>query len=135
MPNLVSLTYPVFRYWTKLRRIYFWFMYFSANSKWKKIVITPEPVMILTWNLDQLLNLTRKTRKRQKNWRWRCLGELWRHRHFSDLQLIQSKAETGFLMHGLWYLHFLSLIITFYLTKTEGRTKKSLTQLWNYCFE
>ena len=28
-----------------------------------------------------------------------------------------------------------SLIITFYLTKTEDRTKKSLTQLLHYCFE
>ena len=28
-----------------------------------------------------------------------------------------------------------SLIITFYLTKTENRTKKSLTQLSQCCFE
>ena len=28
-----------------------------------------------------------------------------------------------------------SLIVTFYLTKTENRTKKTLTQLPNYCFE
>ena len=31
-------------------------------------------------------------------------------------------------------LHF-SLTITFYLTKTENRTKKSLTKLSYYCFE
>ena len=29
----------------------------------------------------------------------------------------------------------LTLIITFYLTKTENRTEKSLTQLSQYCFE
>ena len=28
-----------------------------------------------------------------------------------------------------------SLITTFYLTKTENRTEKSLTQLSHYCFE
>ena len=28
-----------------------------------------------------------------------------------------------------------SLIVTFYLTKTENRTKKSITQLSGYCFE
>ena len=28
-----------------------------------------------------------------------------------------------------------SLIVTFYLTKTKNRTKKSLTQLSQYCFE
>ena len=28
-----------------------------------------------------------------------------------------------------------SLIVTIYLTKTENRTKKSLTQLSQYCFE
>ena len=28
-----------------------------------------------------------------------------------------------------------SLKVTFYLTKTENRTKKSLTQLSHYCFE
>ena len=28
-----------------------------------------------------------------------------------------------------------SLIVTYYLTKTKNRTKKSLTQLSYYCFE
>ena len=28
-----------------------------------------------------------------------------------------------------------SVIVTFYLTKTENRTEKSLTQLSQYCFE
>ena len=28
---------------------------FLVNPLWKKIVITPEPVMILTWNFDQWL--------------------------------------------------------------------------------
>ena len=28
-----------------------------------------------------------------------------------------------------------SLIVTFYITKTENRTKKSLTKLSQYCFE
>ena len=32
------------------------------------------------------------------------------------------------------YIFIFSLIVTFYLTKTETRTKKSLTQLSHYCF-
>ena len=28
-----------------------------------------------------------------------------------------------------------SVIVTFFLTKTENKTKKSLTQLSHYCFE
>ena len=39
---------PVFIYWAKRRRGYFQFLDFSP-----KFVIIPEPVMILTWNLDQ----------------------------------------------------------------------------------
>ena len=31
--------------------------------------------------------------------------------------------------------HRFSLIVTFYLTKTENKTKKSLTQLSHYFFE
>ena len=33
------------------------------------------------------------------------------------------------------YKTYISLTITFHLTKTENRTKKSLTQVSYYCFE
>ena len=38
-------------------------------------------------------------------------------------------------VHTLSVILIFSLIVTFYLTKTENRTKKSLTQLSYYCFE
>ena len=37
---------------------------FLVNPLWKEIVITPEPVMILTWNLDQKLNLKQNNSKK-----------------------------------------------------------------------
>ena len=33
----------------------------------KKIVVTPEPVIILAWNLDQQLNTARETKQPPKN--------------------------------------------------------------------
>ena len=47
MPKLVSLTNPISRYWTKLRREYFQFPDFWSNPLKIKVVITPERVMIL----------------------------------------------------------------------------------------
>ena len=41
------------------------------------------------------------------------------------------KPDFGRIVHKLIFL----LIVTFYLTKTENRTKISLTQLSHYCFE
>ena len=37
----------------------------SGQSLIKKTVITPEPVIILPWNMDQNLNVTRKTKQQQ----------------------------------------------------------------------
>ena len=53
---------------------------------------------------------------------------------FSDLWLTCCHPDAGLQMRGLKKLKF-SLAVTFYLTETENRTKKSLTQLLHYCFE
>ena len=39
------------------------------------------------------------------------------------------KPDSGFVVRKTY------IFITFYLTKTENRTEKSLTHLSNYCFE
>ena len=41
------------------------------------------------------------------------------------------KPDSG----GIVCKTYISLIVIFYLTKNENRTKKSLTQLSHYCFE
>ena len=41
------------------------------------------------------------------------------------------KPDSGQIVCKIYF----SLIVTFYLTKTENRPKKSLTQLSHYCFE
>ena len=93
-----------------------------------KIVITQEPVMTLTWDFNQYLNFTKETKQRQKNRRWRNVGDL------SDLWPIWSNSEAGFRTHSVKLK--ISIIVTFYLKtlKTENRTKKTLTQFSHYYF-
>ena len=52
---------------------------------------------------------------------------------FLDFWPVLSSPEAGFQTQNLQKLS--SVIVTFRLTKTENRTKKSLTQLSHYCFE
>ena len=61
-------------YHAKFRRGYYRFP--DLWSK-RKIVITPKPVMILAWNLNQQLNLTRETRQPQKNYWLHHVGKLY----------------------------------------------------------
>ena len=68
--------------------------------------------------------MTNKTWQRQKKWWWRHVGKLGRHCHFSHLEQYGSRIPDA------WSVKFtFSSTVTFYLTKTENRTKKSLTQL------
>ena len=67
--------------------------------------------------------MTRKT-KRKQIWQWLHVCKLWCHCHFSNLLPIWSNPEAG-----LW-THINSNL--FYLTKTENRTKKSLTQFSHF---
>ena len=45
-----------------------------------------------------------------------------------------QKPESEHIVYKT-YIFISRLIVTFHLTKTENRTKKSLTQLSHYCFE
>ena len=91
--------------------------------------------MILTWNLDQQLNLTREIQQRQKR------------KNDDDIMTANCDAIVFFPIMAnlqpsrskipdLWCLKLtFSLTKTFYFTKTENRAKKSLTQLSCYCFK
>ena len=52
---------------------------------------------------------------------------------FLEFWPIWSSPEIGFRTESAEVMF--SVIVTFYLTKTENRTKKSLTQVSHYCFE
>ena len=83
-------------------------------------------------NFDLKLGPVTKHNDVENNCRWRHIGKFWCRCHFSDLRPIWSNLQARFWTHGLYNLFSL---ITFYLAKTENRTKKSLTQLSYYCFE
>ena len=78
--------------------------------------------MILTWNLDQQLNLTRETKQRQKKVDNDVISENWDvivifpiYGQFGEIRKLDSKRITC--------KSYIFINITFYLTKTENRTK------------
>ena len=55
---------------------------------------------------------------------------------FPFFEFTASLEEFRCRISDIWSVKLIfSLIVTFYLTKTEKRTKKSLTQLSHHCFE
>ena len=53
-----------------------------------------------------------------------------------NCDVIVTLEQSGSGIPNAWSVKLIfSLIVTFYLTKTENRTKKSLAQLSHYCFE
>ena len=87
--------------------------------------------MILTWNLDQLLNLTRETRQSEKDLTMTSCNNF-----FLFIANLQPSGPSGSRIPDACSVELIfSLLITFYLTKSENRTKTSLTQLSCYCFE
>ena len=85
--------------------------------------------MILKWNMNQELNLTRET-KHQKNWRHVMLTNcdvIVTFSIYSQLGVIR-KPDSGRIVCKT-YIFINS--ITFYHTKTENKTKKSNTaSIW-----
>ena len=54
----------------------------------------------------------------------------------SFFHFITNLKQFGSQILEAWSVKLaLTLTVTFYLTKTENRTKKSLTQLSHYCFD
>ena len=89
--------------------------------------------MVLAWNLEQYLNLTRETQQCQKN-----LVVTSRRQIMTSSSLLQKMADleqSRARIPKAWSISpTFSLIETFYLTKTENRTKKFVIQLSYYCF-
>ena len=66
VPVLVCLTCLSLQILGKTQTRVFPISIFLVNPLQKEIVITPEPVTILTWNMYKQLKFTRKTKQRQK---------------------------------------------------------------------
>ena len=55
---------------------------------------------------------------------------------FSFFRFMADLDQSESRIPGAWsIIRKFSLVATFYLTKTDNRTKKSLAQLTYYCFE
>ena len=102
MPTLVSVTGSTLHILSKIHAMTFSVSRILVNSRIKilqiKIVINPELIMILTWNLGHFLNLGRKTWWRQKSLIG-CQAKKLGHRVFFNLQ-----PGARFRMYGPWYL-------------------------------
>ena len=76
----------------------------------------------------------KKKKKKKKNRRWRYVDELWLHCQF--FQFMATLKQSGSHISNAWSVILtFSLVVTFYLTKSENRTKNVLTQILCCCFE
>ena len=127
--NLVSLTCPSLQILGKTETGVFSIFRFLANPLYPKNVITCHNRTC--HDIDMKLGPAIKVDKRSN-------GDV---KKFNDYVISENcDVILLFPIYGqfaaIWKpnLHF-SLTITFYLTKTENKTKKSVTQLSYYCFE
>ena len=90
--------------------------------------------MMLTWNLDQYLNLTGETWQCQKNLTMTLCQQIVTSLSFFQFMVNLEQSRSQIL--DTWSVKFiLSWIVSIYLTKTKNSTKKPLTHFSYYCFE
>ena len=83
---------------------------------------------------EQQLNLTKETQQPQKHLTMTSCPQIVMSLLF--FRFMPNLEQSGSRVPNTWSVKLIfSLIITFYFTKTENRTKKSLTQLSYYWFE
>ena len=97
---------------------------FQVNPLWRTIFTIPERSMILAWNLDQYLNLTNEIRRDQKNLMMTLCQKVVVSLIF--FQFMANLEQSWSQIPDTWSvkLPFL-LTVTFYLKKSENRTKKT----------
>ena len=97
---------------------------FQVNPLWRTIFTIPERSMILAWNLDQYLNLTNEIRRDQKNLMMTLCQKVVVSLIF--FQFMANLEQSWSQIPDAWSvkLPFL-LTVTFYLKKSENRTKKT----------
>ena len=131
MPNLVFLNSPVSRCWVKLRRGIsdFWISgesFVKENCHNSKI---SDDINMKLGSVTELGKANKKLSKRYNDVVLANYNVIFIFTIYSQFGAIR-KPDSGRISVQLTF----SLTITFYLTKTENRTKTSLTQLPHYCF-
>ena len=82
--------------------------------------------------IGPVINLAKETRQRQKRWKMTLCRQI--KTSLLIFQLMANLEQSGSRIPDAWSVK-LSLIVIYYLTKTENRNKKPLTQLSYYCFQ
>ena len=115
VPNLVSVTCPSLQIFGKTR----WYtgvFPISGQSLTNENCRNSRTSNDIDVKLGQQPKPDKRNMVTLKNQWWRHVKKLWHRCHFTDLWSIRSNMEAGFRLT-------FSLIVTFYLTKTENRTK------------
>ena len=98
---------------------------FLVNPLKKKIVITPEPVMMLTWDSEKSLKLIRKTWQRHKNLTTISCQQI--VMSLSFFLFMDNLEQFRSWVLGAWFVKLtLLLIIVFYLTITEKLSSRTI---------
>ena len=118
-PNLVSQLCVSLQILDKI-----WRGNFRSTNFWSNpfIALTPEPIMILTWNLTIENSKVKKKLKATSCWQIMVSSSLF--------QLMFNLEQSRTHIPNKWSIIFkFSLIVVFFLAKTESRTERSLGQL------
>ena len=84
--------------------------------------------------IGPVINLAKETRQRQKRWKMTPCQQI--KTSLLIFQFMANLKQSGSRIPDAWSVKLtFSLIVIFYLTKTENRNKKPLTQLSYYCFQ
>ena len=119
--NSVSITRPVSRYWEKLRRRYFWFPDFWTIPYKPKLSHSR-----ICHDIGMKLRL-----EKHGNFIKNCMMKSCQQilTSFLFFQFMANLEQSGSRIRDTWSVKLkFSLIVAFYLTRTESRTKKSLEQ-------
>ena len=127
----ICISVPL-RYWAKLRQGYFRFPDFWSIP-YKRKLSKLQNQLWYSHEIGPVTALDKKNKTMSKKF-----DEKYR-KIVTSLSFFQFKADLeqsgSQIPDALSVKLIFSLKVTFYLTKTENRTKKSLTQLSQYCFE
>ena len=129
--NLVFLASPSLQIMSKTQTGVFPISRYLVNPLSKVIVINPEPVMIMTWNLDQQLSVTKQRQK--KSTMMSCRKNLTSLPFFSIYGWFGAirKPDSGCIVCET-YIFINSNLLSY---KNWNKTKTFLTQLSHYSFE
>ena len=84
--------------------------------------------------IGPVINLAKETRQRQKRWKMTSCQQI--KTSLLIFQFMANLKQSGSRIPDAWSVKLtFSLMVIFYLTKTENRNKKPLTQLSYYCFQ